>query len=327
VNSRRKLIVALGAGALAAPLLSFAQQQGKVWRVGFLGNATAAEYASRLVAMKFALRELGYIEGKNVVIEERFADHEDARLPQLAGELVRSRCDVIAAVTTPAIRALMEATPTIPIVMVSSGDAVRSGLIASLARPGGNVTGLTYLGPELYAKRVELLKELIPRLNILAHLEHPEHVAYRNSFSEAEKTAASLKIKLLTFEARNVRDFDSAFVAMAKVRANAVLIAQDSPFTTNPDMVATLAVKYRLPAVGTPELAESGGLLGYGGNALDMYRRSAIYVDKILKGAKPADLPVERPVKFDLIINMKTAMALSIKIPNSILVQATKVIE
>ena len=327
MNQRRRLIVALGASVLAAPFGSFAQQQGKVWRVGVLGSATAAGFASRLAAMKLSLRELGYLEGKNLVFEERYSDNDNARLPELAGELVRARCDVILTATTPATLALKGATATIPIVMATSGDAVRAGLVASLAQPGGNVTGLTFFGPELYAKRVEMLKEVMPHIKVLAHLRNPDNLAYRKSFAEAEQAAASLKVKLLTFDVRSVNDFDAAFVAMAKARVDAVLVMQDNLFTTNHDKVAALAAKHRLPSVGTPELAEAGGMLGYGGNVLDLFRRSATYVDKILKDAKAADLPVERPIKFDLIINMKTAKALGIKIPNSILVRADKVIE
>ncbi len=327
MSNRRKLIVALGASVLAVPFASFAQQQGKVWRVGFLSPATAEAYATRLAAVKLSLREFGYAEGKNVVFEERWSDGDNARLPQLAGELVRARCDVIVTSGTPATLALKGATATIPIVMTSSGDAVRAGLVASLARPDGNVTGLTFFGPELYAKRVEMLKEVLPHIKVLAHLRNPDNLAYRKSFAEAEQAAASLKLKLLTFEARNLHDFDAVFVAMAKARVDAVLVAQDNPFSGSHDRIAALAAKYRLPAVGVPELAEAGGTIGYGGNALDMFRRSAAYVDKILKGAKPADLPVERPIKFDLVINMKTAKALGIKIPNSVLVRAEKVIE
>jgi putative ABC transport system substrate-binding protein len=210
--------------------------------------------------------------------------------------------------------------------VATSGDAVRAGIVASLARPGGNVTGLTFFGPELYAKRVEMLKEVIPGMNVLAHLENPDNLAYQKSFAEAEKAATSLKLKLLKFETRNVNEFESAFVAMEKARVNAVLIAQDNLFTSNHDKIAALATKHRLPSVGASEFAEAGGMIGYGANTLDLFRRSATYVDKILRGAKPADLPVERPIKFDLVINMKTAKTLGIKIPNSVLVQATKVI-
>ena len=327
MNQRRRLLLAVGASALAAPFSSFSQPQGKVWRVGFLGTATAAGYATRLAALKLSLRELGYAEGKNIVFEERWTDNNNARLPQLAGELVRARCDVIVTSGTPGTLALKGATATIPIVMATSGDAVRAGLVASLARPGGNVTGLTFFGPELYAKRVEMLKEVMPHIKVLAHLRNPDNPAYQTSFAEAEQAAASLKLKLLTFEVRNMNDFDAAFVAMAKAHVDAVLVAQDSLLTSNHDKIAALAAKHRLPAVGAPELAEAGGMLGYGGNTLDLFRRSATYVDKILKGAKPADIPVERPIKFDLIINMKTAKALGIKIPNSILVRAEKVIE
>jgi putative ABC transport system substrate-binding protein len=326
MNNRRKLVIALGAGALTLPLRSLAQQS-KVWRIGFLGAGYAARFASRLTAFKEALRTLGYVEGRNVVFEERWSDDNVARLPELAAELVRAKCDVIVTGGTPGTLALKAATTSIPIVMASSGDAVRAGLVASLARPGGNVTGLTFFGPELYAKRFELLKEAIPRLKVVAHLTNPDNLQYQKNFAEGIKAAATLKVKLLNFEARTANDFEAAFLAMGKAHVEAVMVAQDNLFTTNHDRIAALAAKYRLPSAGAAELAEAGGMLGYGASALDLYRRSAVYVDKILKGAKPAELPVEQPTVFELVVNVKLAKTFGIKIPNSILVRATNVIE
>jgi putative ABC transport system substrate-binding protein len=327
MSTRREVLIALGAGVFVAPCGSFAQQQNKAWRIGFLGAGYAARFASRLAAFKESLRTLGYVEGGNFVFEERWSDDNNARLPELATELVRAKCDVIVTGGTPGSLALKAATTSIPIVMASSGDAVRAGLVASLARPGGNVTGLTFFGPELYAKRFELLKEAMPRVSVVAHLTNPGNVQYQKTFAEGFNAAAKLKVKLLNFEARTADDFETAFVAMAKARVEAVMVAQDNLFTTNHDRIAALAAKHRLPSAGPAELAEAGGMLGYGASTLDQFRRSAVYVDKILKGAKPGELPVERPTLFELVVNVKLAKSFGIKIPNSILVRATKVIE
>jgi putative ABC transport system substrate-binding protein len=238
MSTRREVLIALGAGAVAAPCGSFTQQQNKVWRIGFLGAGYAARFASRLAAFKESLRTLGYVEGGNFVFEERWSDDNNARLPELAAELVRAKCDVIVTGGTPGSLALKAATTSIPIVMASSGDAVRAGLVASLARPGGNVTGLTFFGPELYAKRFELLKEAMPRVSVVAHLTNPGNVQYQKTFAEGLNAAATLKVKILNFEARTSNDFEAAFAAMAKARVEAVMVAQDNLFTTNHDRIA-----------------------------------------------------------------------------------------
>jgi len=327
MNNRRKLVTALGAGALTAPFGLFAQHQGKVWRIGFLGAATAAGFGSRVAELRKSLAELGYIEGKNVIFEERWADNSNDRLPQLAADLVRVKCDVIVTSGTPAIFALKRATTAVPIVMATSGDAVKSGLVASLARPGGNVTGLSFFGPELYAKRIELIKEAVPRVKTIAYLFNPDNPAEQGNVSIVENAARQMKTNLYWFETRKISDFESAFTAMTKKNIDAVVVTNDTLLVTNYKTIAALVAKQRLPSIGGSEFADAGGLLGFGPSAVSLFRRSAVYVDRILKGAKPADLPVEQPTKFELWINGKTAKALGIKLPNSILVRADKVIE
>lgn len=305
--------------------------QAKIARIGFLGAAAASGYASYVEGLRMGLRDLGYVEGKNIVMEFRWAEGKYERLPELAAELVRLKVDLIVTHGTPGTRAARQATTTIPVVMATSGDAVASGLIASLARPGGNVTGSTYLQPELMGKRLELLKEIIPRIARLGVLVNPDNPLFAVNSGPAVRamrtTANAMKIALQPFEARGTNEFDSVFSAMAKKRVDAVEIVEDGLFLANARAIADLAAKQKLPSAGFKEFADAGGLIGYGVNNIDMFRRAAVFVDKILKGAKPGDLPVEQPTKFELVINMKTANALGIKIPNSILVRADKVIE
>ena len=322
--TRRKVVLALGACALA-PLASFAQQ--KIYRVGFLGASTAESFAPRVAELSKALQELGYVEGKNVIYEYRWSGNNNDRLPELAVELVRAKCDVIVTSGTPSILALKRATSTIPIVMASSGDAVKYGLVASLAKPGGNVTGLSFFAPEVYAKRVELIKETLPGVKVLACLVNPDNPALKASVPALEKTAQRLKMASHVYSTRNAKEMETAFAAMAKQRVDAVLVTNDNLISAHFDLIAALAIKQRLPSVGPSEFAPAGGLIGFGPLNLGLFRRSAAYVDKILKGAKPADLPVEQPMTFEVIVNLKTAKALGIKLPNSVLVQATTVIE
>ena len=325
--TRRKIVVAIGASALV-PLASFAQQQpATVYRIGFLSAPTAAGYANRLEELRKALRELGYIEGKNVLYEERWANNNNERLPELAADLVRVKCDVIVANGTPATLALKRATTIIPIVIATSGDAVRAGLVASLARPGANVTGLTFFAPELYAKRVELIKEAVARIKIVAYLVNPSNPGVQRNATVMGKTAKQLKMTAHAIAIRNVNEFETAFSLIAKQRVDAVLVTNDSLMMSNLKSIAALAAKQRLPSVGAPEFADAGGMIGFGQDTLSLFRRAATYVDKILKGAKPTDLPVEQPTIFEVVINMKTAKALGLKIPSSILVRATKVIQ
>jgi putative ABC transport system substrate-binding protein len=327
VNNRRKLLVALGAGTLAAPLTSFAQQKGKVWRIGFLGPTSASGIAPRVEALRAGLRDLGYVEGKNIVIEFRWAEEKYERLPELAAELVRLKVDVIVTYTTPGILSAKSATTTIPIVMAIASDAVAQGLVASLARPGGNVTGMTGFIPEVTAKRLELLKDAFPRTRQVAVLFNSDNPAQIASLRAMEATAASLKLELQQFGVRGPGEFDSVFAAMAKRRVDAVVTTDDPVLVANFGAIAKLAAKMRLPSIGLPELAEAGGLMAYGTSRLDTFRRAAYFVDRILKGAKPADLPVEQPTRFETVLNLKTAKALGIQFPQAVLARADRVIE
>ena len=327
MNNRRKLIIALGAGALAAPLASFAQQPPvKVHRIGLLGVASAATYARQVEALRAGLRELGYVEGKNLVIEFRWAGGRLDQLPGLAAELVRLKVDII--VTSGAgNRVAKQATTTIPIVMAVSNDAVASGLVASLARPGGNITGSTSFGPELDVKRLELIKEALPRMRRVAVLFDSSNPESKRRTLAMEVTARALKVELQQFGVSGPGEFESAFLAMIRQRVEAVTILTDTVLVANAGAVATLAAKHRIPSIGSIEVVEAGGLMAYGVNFPALWHRAAVFVDKILTGAKPGDLPVERPTIFDFSINDKAAKALDIKFPQSILVQATRVIE
>ena len=326
MTTRRELLIAVGAGALAAPLSSFAQQPAKVARIGFLGAVSASGYASEVEALRAGLRDLGYVEGKNIVIEFRWAQGKFDRLPALAAELVHLNVNVLVTHSTPGIRAAKQATTTIPIVMAASADAVTSGLVASLARPGGNITGSTNLDLELAAKRLELLKEAIPHITRVAVLLNPDNPTSGPMLQAMEPTAKSLKIYLQQFAARGPNEFDGTFAAMAKSRADALTLGQLA-FRAHATAIANLALKQRLPLAGFNGFAEAGGLMGYGVNIPEMFRRAAYFVDRILKGAKPGDLPVEQPTRFELVVNMKTAKALGLTIPQSILVRADRVIE
>jgi putative ABC transport system substrate-binding protein len=327
MNNRRKLLVALGAGALAVPLASFAQQPAKIPRIGFLGVVSASGYASEVDALRAGLRDLGYMEGKNLVIEFRWAEAKYDRLPELAAELVRLKVDVLVTHGSLGALAAKRATTTIPIVMASAGDPIATGVVASLARPDGNITGSAFFSPELSAKRLELLQEALPRTRRIAVLLNPGSPENGPALKLMEITAKSLKIELQQFEARRPDEFEGAFSAMTKKRVGAVVINQDPMLVANARAIADLAAQKRLPSIGNKEYGDAGGLIGYGVNRLEPFHRAAYFVDKILKGAKPADLPVEQPTKFELVINMKTAKALGIKISPSILVRADKVIE
>jgi len=327
MNKRRKLIVALGAGALTAPLCAFAQQRGKVRRIGFLGTGSAAGMASWVGALHMGLRDLGYVNGSNIAIEYRWADGKYERAPALAAELVRLNVDILVTHGTPGTRAAKEATKTIPIVMATAGDAVLVGLVASLAKPGGNVTGTTFFNPELAAKRLELLKEALPRITHVAALVNPGNPAMVPVRESMEPAAKSLKLDLHQAKVRGAADLEGAFAAMAAKRVGGVVIVEDGMINANTSAIAGLAAKVRLPIIGISELAHAGGLIAYGASFPDMYRRAAVFVDKILKGAKPGDIPIERASKFETIVNLKTAKTLGIKIPDSIMLRADKVIE
>jgi len=331
MNNRRKLVIALGASALVGPFTSFAQQQRKVWRIGFLGSTTAPNFANLVEALRAGLREFGYVDGKNIIIEYRWADGKYDRLPKLAAELIDLKVDVLVTHGTPGTRAAKQASTTVPIVMATSGDAVAAGLIASLARPGGNVTGITFSSPELNAKRLELLKEIIPRIARVGVLLNPKNPLFDANSGPAvlamKATANVMKITLQLFAAQGIDEFDSVISAMANARVDAMEIVEDGLFLASPKGIADLATKQKIPSAGFKEFAEAGGLIGYGVNNIDMFRRVAYFVDKIIKGTKPSEIPVEQPTKFEFVLNMKTAKALDITIPNSILVRANKVIE
>ena len=329
MNNRRKLLVVLGAGALA-PFASFAQQQGKVWRVGFLSarNRPASIDADDFGAFPKGMRELGYVEGKNLVIEWRFAEGDVKRLSDQAAELVQLKVDVIVTQSTPATSAAQKATTIIPIVMSTVGDPVGSGFIKSLPRPGGNITGLANMIVELSPKHLEMLSSIVPKLSRVAVLLNPDNGSNSLSLKMVQAAAQKLNLKILPFEARTPQEIENAFSAMTREHAGAVILAQDGVFVGQRRRIAELALKSRLPSIAaTRDFAESGLLIAYGTSFADLFRRSATHVDKIFKGAKPADLPVEQPTKFELIINGKTAKALGLKIPQSLLILADKVIE
>ena len=313
---------------VAAPLAAEAQQPAKTHRIGVLLPVTSAAGSHQLEAFRQGLREPGYIEGKNIVLEVRWAEGRHDRLPDLASELVRLTVDVIVAGSTPGALAAKNATGTIPIVIVLTGDPVASGLVTSLARPGGNLTGVTTLSKALSAKQFEVLKEAAPTVTRVAILLNPANPDTGPSVKGVETAARLLGVQHRVLEVRDPNEFDNAFAAMSKERAGALIVLGDPMFMTHRTRVVGLAAKSRLPAIyGNREFVDVGGLMFYGAALSDMFHRAATYVDKILKGAKPADLPVEQPTKYQLMINLKTANALGLTIPPSLLLRADRVIE
>ncbi len=311
---------------LAAPLAAEAQQAGKVYRIGYLEarGASQAPYE----AFKQALRELGWAEGKNIAFEVRFAEFKAERLPQLAVELVRLNVDLIVAVGTPGVQAARQVTTTIPIVMLIVGDAVESGLVSSLARPGGNVTGMSLFGPAVWAKALELLKEAAPAIARVAVLRDPMNRAHGLIDHDLDAAAKALGVAIQRIDVRTAADLDGALAAILSQHAEALLLYPLRIAPPHYQRIADFAIKNRLPSsYGGREYAEVGGLMSYGPSGAEHVRRSAIYVDKIMRGAKPADLPVEQPTKFHLVINLKTARALGLTIPRSVLALADEVIQ
>jgi putative ABC transport system substrate-binding protein len=324
---RRAFIGTLTGGLLAAPLAAEAQQ-GKVARIGILGNVPRNEGGDLWEAFVQGLRALGYIEGRNITIEERSCEGHYERLPALASDLVRLRVDVIVVPANENARAAKQATHTIPIVGTSLGDPVRNGLVASFAHPGGNITGLSFAGPELAGKQIDLLKEMLPRVSRVAILANPANPLHSVWLGEAKAATRSLRVTLQPLEARTPDELESAFAAMSGWRAGALLVLVDGMFLLNRARIADLAAKRRVPAMyGLREHVDAGGLVFYGPSLRDMFRRAATYVDKILKGAKPADLPIEQPAKFDLVFNLKTVKGIGLTIPPSLLQRADQVIE
>ncbi len=319
--------LALGAMLLALSFPAQAQQPKKVPRIGVLGSTTRSSGAARIEAFRQGLRELGYVEGKNIVIEYRYAEGKTERFPDLAAELVRLKVDVIVTSGAGSTRPAKEATVTIPIVMAQGPDPVGSGFVASLARPGGNITGLSAMAPEISGKRLELLKEIVPKLSRVAVLGTSTTPGNAQLLREVELAAGAFKVQLQYLDVLDPRDIETAFREATKGRAGAVLTLSSSILFSHRTQIADLALKSRLPAVySTSEYMEAGGLMSYGANFPDLARRAATYVDKILKGAKPADLPVEQPMKFELVINLKAAKQIGLTIPPNVLARADKVI-
>ncbi|HWO06569.1 MAG TPA: ABC transporter substrate-binding protein [Methylomirabilota bacterium] len=324
---RRVLLGALAGALLAAPVAAWAQP-GKVVRIGFLSPASASDPRMRglLDAFRRGLVELGYVEGRAFRIESRWAEGRYERLPRLAAELVALRVDVILTVAVPAIRAAREATRTIPIVMASVVDPVATGLVASLARPGGNITGLSNMAPDVTGKLLEILKQIVPNASRVAVLWNPGNPGNEPQLRAAEAAGQALGIRLQSLEARTPDDLDPAFAAMARQRADALVVFADVMLNEQRVRIAGLAAAGRLPAVYGQE-GPAGGLITYSANTPDLFRRSATYVDRIVKGAKPGDLPVEQATRFDLVIDLKAARALGLTIPQSLLLRADQVIE
>ena len=314
---------------LLAPCSSAqAQQPTKVHRIGFLSTISRSAISARIDAFRQGLRELGYVEGKNIVIEWRSGEGKIDRLPALAAELARLKVDVIVTAAPPPTRAAKGATAAIPIVMAFDDDPVGNGFVASLARPGGNITGLATLSPEIGGKQLELLKEIIPKLSRVAVFGTSTVPQYVQMVKEIELAAKALGVKVQYLDVQNPKDIEPAFRAASKERADAVVVLGSPVLNSQRTQIVELAVKSRLPATYIrPEYVEDGGLMTYGVNITDLYRQAATYVDKILKGAKPADLPVEQPKKFELIINLKAAKQIGLTIPPNVLVRADKVIK
>jgi len=316
-------------GAFAAPFSSVAQQKpAKIPRIGLLSPFSPADAMPWYKALQVGLRDLGWVEGKNIGIEYRYAEGKSDRLPDLAADLVRLNVDIIVTTITPDALAAKNATRVIPIVMAAAGEPVASGIVESLARPGGNVTGLSQMTIELGGKRLELLKEIVPKLSRVAVLWEPATAISTLAWKEIQLPARQLGIELYSLEILTANDLDKAFEAAIRVRAGALAIMPSPVFTANLKQIANHAVKSHLPSIyNVGDFADAGGLVTYGPNRADLFRRAAAYVDKVLKGAKPGDLPIEQPTKFDLVVNVKTAKAIDITIPGAILLQATKVIQ
>jgi putative ABC transport system substrate-binding protein len=326
--SMRKLFTTVLSMTLASALAvasADAQQPTKISRIGFQSAASPSANAARIEAFRQGLRDLGYVEGKNIVIEYRYAEGKLDRLHEFAAEFVRLKVDIIVAAAPSSTRAAKEATSTIPIVMAFDTDPVGNGFVASLARPGGNITGLSTLAPEISGKQLELLKEIVPRLSHVAVLRtRPDAQVSK----EIELAAGALKVQLQYLDVPGPKDIETAFQAASKGRADAVLVLSSPILESARTQVADLAAKSRLPAIyHVSEFVEAGGLMSYGVSFIDLYRRAATYVDKILKGTKPADLPVEQPVKFEFIINLKAAKQIGLTIPPNVLARADKVIK
>ena len=323
---RRGFIGRVGLALLAAPLVADAQQTKKIPRVGVLGGQSP-EVSPPILALRQGLSELGYVEGQNIVIEWRWARGKSERHPELAAELVQLKVDVIVAATDPAVRAAQRATRTIPIVMGFPSDPVTLGFVASLARPGGNITGLSAQSSEIAGKRLQLLREVAPTVARIAILVEPSQPGNQELLRETKAAARSLSVQLQPVEVRNGGELDRAFAAVVREHAGGIIILPSTVLFASRARIAQLAAKHRLPTMAwQPGMTEAGCLMSYGASPTDAARRAAYFVDRILKGAKPADLPVEQPTKFELVINLKTAKALGLTIPPALLGRADQVI-
>jgi putative ABC transport system substrate-binding protein len=325
---KRREFLGILSGAAAWPLAARAQQPGTAPRVGFLGNSTAALEANLVGSFRNGLHELGYEEGRNILIEYRWAEGKYERFPALVAELLAARVDVIVTAGTPASLAVKKATTTVPLVMMAVGDPVGTGLVPSLARPGGNLTGLSAIAPDLEGKRLGLLREVAPKLSHVAMFMNSLNALYAVSVQQARAAAQALGIKLQALDVRRSEDLDGAFGSIVKDQPDALLVLADRVFLHNRKRMMDFAIQRRLPNVcAYRELVEAGGLMSYGPSYEDMHRRAAIYVDKILKGAKPADLPIEQPTKFTLILNLRSARDLGLTMTPTLLGLADEVIE
>ena len=331
MNKQRRRLIAFAAIALGAPSGAFGQQQSKVWRVGFLAHRRIEFVDSdwQYGPFRNGMRELGYVEGKNLLIEWRFADGHAERLPGLAAELVKLKLDVIVTGGTQATLAAQRATSTAPIVMSGVGDPIGSGFAKSLARPGGNITGVTNINVDLGPKQLEMLLAIVPKVMRVAILVNPTNASHAAFFKGCQDGARRLRLKeVMAVTAQNPRDIEAAFATMARDKVEALLVSRDAFIHQQLRQIADQAAKALLPVMaGLQEYVQAGGLIGYGPSIRDQYRRAAYYVDRILRGAKPADLPVEQPMTFELAVNLKAAKALELTIPGEIMVRATRVLE
>ena len=321
---RRDFITLVSSGAVAWPLGAFAQQSSKIWRIGFLAHGHEKFYD----ALFEGLRELGYVEGRNLIVERRYAEGRAERFQEFAAEMVRLNVDLIVVVTTPAALAIKKATTTIPIVFPNAINPVESGLVASLAHPGGNVTGGAAQTAILSAKRLEIFKEVVPGLSRVAVLWNAANPALAFAWRETQGAARALGVALQSHEVRALKDFEPAFASMAEERPDTLLVLQDALTLQHRKEIIDFAIQKRLPGMFVAkEWVEAGGLMSYGESFTDMYHRAAYFVDKILKGAKPADLPVEQVTKFELVVNLKTAKAMGLTLPPTVLARADELIE
>ena len=327
VITRRQIVIALAFNVFTGTVVAFAQPQAKVWRIGFLGVQTAAGYARHLEAFRGGLKDFGYVEGKNVVVEYRWAEGVNERLPQLAAELLREKVDVLVTHATTGARAAHHATTTVPIVIASLGsDPVSMGLAKSLARPGGNITGTLSFSGTLAVKQLELVKNTLPGARKVAFMVTLGGAGGQIS-KDMEAAAKTLKLDLQLARVSGAHEFEAVIATMAERRVDALVLATGPNFIPHYGRIAALAARQRIPALGDVNFADSGGLMGYGANVLNNYRRAAYFIDRIFKGAKPADLPIEQEMTIELVVNLKTAKALGIRIPDVVMTRADRVIE